>query len=399
MKSPPNPFSGLRSTHSDWIEPRDQVPVNLLGYPQPIQAGPPGQRPWQGNSQASTTDRVVPPPQLSMEPINFPIANPGLMDPTATAEYYNFVRQAISDIDFKTADRWLPPANDFVRWAHNKPKDTLSMVDSVKYYPSGFPGTRTAEYAPLTSYTERAMGFHPDDPPFPTKEEKRTKKAKELQDWFYNGQRKWDYDILTEDEEKDLIAKLTRLKRSPNKPTESTKTQAAKLQAAIIRARQSQEGGARVDEEDGEEKTRIKTQQQDHREIDEAWTRLSETVLSQEEIKGIFAKPKPLTKEALDELAPSELARPLLSLTSRVLAAYEHSGLDSRKDLSKLGKPAEFYFDKSEQGNKSFYGEDWGAPPKKAVESLHMDRFRTVSPPKTAGDSLYTDPFLCQRCT
>jgi hypothetical protein len=94
---------------------------------------------------------------------------------------------------------------------------------------------------------------------------------------------------------------------------------------------------------------------------------------NRDDIMAVKVTVKTLTKEDLDKMTPAEMVKPLIGCTWRTIFEYEKPGPGSRKELSKLEKPAEFFLDTSEEGNNSFYGEDWGAPPKKATVSRNLD--------------------------
>jgi hypothetical protein len=74
--------------------------------------------------------------------------------------------------------------------------------------------------------------------------------------------------------------------------------------------------------------------------------------------------PKPITIEEMNQMSTAEAAKPLLAAAFTSLLEYSLEGPHSRKTLSGWVKSPEEHIDSSPAGNKSCFGEDWGAPPK-----------------------------------
>jgi hypothetical protein len=71
------------------------------------------------------------------------------------------------------------------------------------------------------------------------------------------------------------------------------------------------------------------------------------------------------TADELEKKIPRELAAPLLDAAFGSLLAYAETGTASRKNLSNFTPSPAWQIDESDKGNESFFGEDWGPPPKK----------------------------------
>lgn len=80
---------------------------------------------------------------------------------------------------------------------------------------------------------------------------------------------------------------------------------------------------------------------------------------------------KPLTLEEVNKKPIRELIAPILESSWGTLASYRSMDCPgSYNDLSKFITSPDYHIDAEEEGNQSFFGEDWGKPIKRsAVEA------------------------------
>ncbi|KAI9640437.1 hypothetical protein NHQ30_011182 [Ciborinia camelliae] len=136
------------------------------GYPQPLTAGPPGQRSYANNRRNSTySEEAWTQDQAGVKQNSR--TNPGPIspwhEPKTTNEQY-------------TAQAPAPAPSA-------RATDTISMEAALKYYPHGFPSDMTGRYSRLADEE--------------TPEQVRARKQKEKEEWFYGGQKRWN--MTTED--------------------------------------------------------------------------------------------------------------------------------------------------------------------------------------------------------
>ncbi|APA15818.1 predicted protein [Sclerotinia sclerotiorum 1980 UF-70] len=145
------------------------------GYPQPLTAGPPGQRSYTNNRQNSnyseeawTQDQVV---VKQNSHTNTGAISPW-QEPKVTNEQY-------------TAQAPAPAPSA-------RATDTISMQEASRYYPHGFPADMTGRFTRLSIDVQKEMGLLVDEE---TPEQARTRKQKEKDEWFYAGQKRWNMTI------------------------------------------------------------------------------------------------------------------------------------------------------------------------------------------------------------
>ncbi|ESZ91734.1 hypothetical protein SBOR_7885 [Sclerotinia borealis F-4128] len=147
------------------------------GYPQPLTAGPPGQRSYANNRQSSSySEDAWTQDQASAKQNS--LTNPGPVSPWQEPKIDNEQHGAQASS--------LPPSA--------RATDTISLQQALQYYPRGFASDMTGRFTRLSSEVQREMG-HLDDEETP--EQARARKQKEKDEWFYNGQKRWN--MTTED--------------------------------------------------------------------------------------------------------------------------------------------------------------------------------------------------------
>lgn len=83
---------------------------------------------------------------------------------------------------------------------------------------------------------------------------------------------------------------------------------------------------------------------------------------------------KPITEEEMKEKSIPELIAPALESCWGSLASYRSVNCPgSYNDLNKTATCADFLIDAEEEGNKSYFGEDWGKPLKKSAVDASAD--------------------------
>jgi len=91
---------------------------------------------------------------------------------------------------------------------------------------------------------------------------------------------------------------------------------------------------------------------------------------------------KPVTMDEMNKMSLPDVAAPMVQAMFGTLTSYLDRGPDSRRTLSGWEEREEYYLDLSKNGNKSFFGEDWGRPQKRtestdsfpASNSRHSER-------------------------
>ena len=79
-------------------------------------------------------------------------------------------------------------------------------------------------------------------------------------------------------------------------------------------------------------------------------------------------EPTPITDEEIKKKPIPELVPPALESSWGALAGYRSVDCPgSNNDLSKLTAAPEWQIDAEEEGNKSYFGEDWGKPVKRSA--------------------------------
>lgn len=293
-----NPLFGAYSRST--AEPL-RGPANRPGYPAPLTAGPPGQRQYQGAANKSNTVHTD---------------NPWASD-TRTSAFNSY-----ADNNALTTSSWVDshnmmPAQPFIAQSIVPPHngggcnsnlvDTLPVPVASKYYPRGIPTDMTGATTPLPYLTQRKMGQIPNDPEPQTMQEKKAKKMEELDNWFYDGQRR--FATMSAD---DHIKDLEERKRACANKFGPIGPPAKKNLPAT--------------------------------------------------------KKEPFTAEDMSRMTVADAAAPLLDAAFGTLLSYgtKIKAPDTAKVLSKFEPSPAWQIDDTDKGNTSFFGEDWGPPPKRA---------------------------------
>ncbi|KAF7877406.1 hypothetical protein EAF04_001083 [Stromatinia cepivora] len=145
------------------------------GYPQPLTAGPPGQRSYANNRQNSNySEEAWTQDQAGAKPNSH--TNPGTISPWQEPKVTNEQYTA-------QAPAQAPSA---------RATDTISMQEASRYYPHGFPNDMTGRFTRLSIDVQKEMGLLVDED---TPEQARVRKQEEKDEWFYAGQKRWNMTI------------------------------------------------------------------------------------------------------------------------------------------------------------------------------------------------------------
>ncbi|TGO52066.1 hypothetical protein BCON_0148g00110 [Botryotinia convoluta] len=165
-----NAYSGSNNHSRDSANHR-VVP----GYPQPLTAGPPGQRSYANNRQNSTySEEAWTQDQVGAKQNSHTSTEP--ISPWQESKVLNEQYSA-------QAPAQAPSA---------RATDTISMQQARQYYPHGFPSDMTGRFTPLSIDVQKGMGLLEDEE---TPEEARARKQKEKDEWFYSGQKRWNMTV------------------------------------------------------------------------------------------------------------------------------------------------------------------------------------------------------------
>ncbi|PQE05952.1 Pyrimidine-specific ribonucleoside hydrolase protein [Rutstroemia sp. NJR-2017a BBW] len=254
------------------------------GYPQPLTAGPPGQRSYASARQNTNyiDDAWV---QEQSTQIQNSHANLNPTSPWQASK--TFVEQYTAPAPAPAHTSNIPTS------MHTS--DSLPLNEIAKYYPNGFPNNMTGNYTRLSLEAQRQVGLLPPETP----EQAQARKQKEMDDWFYAGQRRWN--MTTEDHVKDIE------RRAPN-PF-------------------------------GPIGPPPKSSSSDNRPL-----------------PGI-------TIQEMNKKTIPDVIAPMLDATfGNLLALSAESKESGSRYNRKYAKSPEWHIDASERGNDSFFGEDWGIP-------------------------------------
>jgi hypothetical protein len=89
------------------------------------------------------------------------------------------------------------------------------------------------------------------------------------------------------------------------------------------------------------------------------------------------AEVKPVTVEEINKMSLPDVAAPMVEALFGTLTSYLDRGPDSRRTLSGWEESGEHYLDLSKNGNKSFFGEDWGRPQKRTENTERFPGFNS----------------------
>ncbi|KAG4441895.1 hypothetical protein IFR05_002636 [Cadophora sp. M221] len=264
------------------------VPSRPPGYPQPLTAGPPRQRQFPPVlGQIGTTQ----PNTQSQQPES-------AVDGTKS-KFGMFVAQSAPSISNYTNAGSMGGAPPLLienrSYPSTKIHDTISGQEAMmKYYPNGLPPDFDHKWQPITAENARLIGEEA-----PTAEKVSAAKRKELDDWFYQGQRRY-VTMKSQDHIEELEMR--------NKHTDKFGNIAPPrcINHPVI--------------------------------------------------------PAQITPEQAKNISTSEAAVPLLDGAFGTLLAYAEASNSSRSRLSKFATPAAHLIDTNSTGNDSSFGEDWGPP-------------------------------------
>ncbi|PQE15058.1 Pyrimidine-specific ribonucleoside hydrolase protein [Rutstroemia sp. NJR-2017a BVV2] len=252
------------------------------GYPQPLTAGPPGQRSYASARQNTTyIDDAWVQEQSTQSQNSHANLNP--TSPWQASKTY--VEQYTAPAPAYTSN--VP--------ASMHTSDSLPLSEIAKYYPNGFPNNMTGNYTRLASEAQRQVGLLPAETP----EQARARKQKEMDDWFYAGQRRWN--MTTEDHVKDIEYRAPNPFGPIGPPSKSSFSDNRPLPGITI--------------------------------------------------------------QEMNKKTIPEVIAPMLDATFGNLLALAAESKESGSTYScKYAKSPEWHIDASERGNDSFFGEDWGIP-------------------------------------
>jgi hypothetical protein len=252
------------------------------GYPQPLTAGPPGQRSYTSARQNTTyiDDAWVQEQstQFQNPHVNLNPTSPWQASKTYVEQYNASAAAHISNV----------PAS-----MHTS--DTLPLSEVAKYYPNGFPSNMTGNYTRLSAEAQRQVGIIQEETP----EQTRARKQKEMDDWFYAGQKRWN--MTTEDHVKDIEYRAPNPFGPIGPPSKSLSSDNRPLPGITIQE---------------------------------------------------------MNKKTIPEVIAPMLDATIGNLLALAAESKEHGSTQS----SKYAKSPEWHIDASERGNESFFGEDWGIP-------------------------------------
>ncbi|KAH8655009.1 hypothetical protein BGZ60DRAFT_418223 [Tricladium varicosporioides] len=309
-------FGALNASISRPMLPHAPPP----GLPQPLTAGPPGQRQYPsavGRSGMANLQSIWTGDQSSAYSAN---TNAPTTDCTPFQNYstqeLSFQAQAQGKNLYTRSQTQLPqgflaPPPSVPNWANGETArivDTLPPEAIKQYYPNGLPNDMAGAYTPLSVEKQKQM-----DEISLNVVQKRVESGKGIDEWFYSGQRR--YATM---EGEDFVNELERRHASP--------------WGAIAPPKKTIGTGPIIS--------------------------------------------KPINKKEMENMTIGEAARPLLEAAFGSMLAYAATGSDSRKTMSGFVPAPKWQLDESEKGDQSLFGEDWGAPPKRfGRDSRRQDAF------------------------
>lgn len=310
-----NPLYGAYGSSRQGNPPLSRPP----GYPQPLTAGPPGQRQFPpAASYVSSIAATEDPYPAEFQANNYnPLQNDSSWDhPTNSQSGNSFTAAGQS---FPT----VPEAVSKPGFDYGAPRqivDTLSMADAYKYFPNGFPANMTGHW---TSPKEEDLRRFGGLPPL-TAEEKEARKIAASDDRYYHHYRR-----LASMTPKDYEVEHDARQVNPYGPIAPP--------------------------------PRVELQKR--------------------------------TVEEYNNMTPAEEAaalKPILNAAYGSLLGYLDRAPGSRSSMSKWGEAGEELLDRTKEGNKSYFGEDWGAPPSRMSSSSTADS--QTAPRATRGQTI-PNPF------
>ena len=292
-----------------------QIPTTRTsGVPQPLTAGPPGQRQYFGvgaikpittlNESRQLRDDVA---TLSTSCADYShhnashtqLYNTSLNQETSTSQLLQNPNMTTSQLtSLAQQERTGAFEGELVG---SRLIDSLPISAISQYYPYGLPPNMDGKYKPLSYKVMVKMNQIPGVREPNTAEEKAAALAEELKDWFYEGQRNFSKTI--DDHISDMEERERKQHQSPfgaiGHPSKST----------------------------------------------------------------LPAEKKPISSEEMKDMTVGEATASLLDAAFGTLLAYADQTSESRARLSGWEKSPDWLIDSSDKGNVSLFGEDWGPPP------------------------------------
>lgn len=292
-----------------------QMPTTRTsGVPQPLTAGPPGQRQslGVGTTKAITTlnesqkfgGEVTTPSTTYTEYIRHKASQAQLYNPSLNQQ--NSTNQLLQNLNMVTSQPTAPAQQERNaafegEIVGSRLVDSLPVSAISQYYPYGLPSSMDGKYKPLSYEMMVKMGQIPGICGPVTAEEKAAGREEELKEWFYEGQQKSSKTI--DDHINDMEERERKRHPSPF--------------------------GA----------------------------------IGTLEKKTLPVEKKLISPEEMNDMTIAEATAPLLDAAFGTLLGYADQTSESRARLSGWEKSPDWLIDSSGKGNMSFFGEDWGPPP------------------------------------
>lgn len=283
------------------------------GYPQPLTAGPPGQRQANPRATPNPIENIWATPQSDYTSTTS--NDPHSVNNRLSPFWPNYYSDVLSGNVYATGQSQLPAAIRGERkgsrelnsryldpFAPKPMNDTLPPDVVAKYFPWGIPSDMTGVYEPMSEVNQVKF-----DELELSAGQKKARKARELDDDFYYGQRRYatmDGEAYVMELEERQNAAINPF--GPIAPPKKIYPPGPALQKII-------------------------------------------------------------TKDEMGKMTVAEAAKPGLDAAFGTLLSYRYveQGPTSRSHLSQFVTAPKWQIDESEKGNKSLFGEDWGAPPKR----------------------------------
>ncbi|CZR58519.1 uncharacterized protein PAC_08411 [Phialocephala subalpina] len=272
--------------------PRSRPP----GYPQPLTAGPPGQR--QFPCTTSSQNGIVQQGRWEAQDWYNSLGTHQTNNPWAYQHTAQILQAADDDIVIK------PARLDFKDiYVHVKVADTLPPAEMAKYYPHGWPNNFTGHFAPLPVAIQRKMD---DASTPPTLEEKQARKNALFDHFFYYNQRRM-WGLSLEDYEEECEAAMdygNSLRNNDFGPIAPPPPARKKFTESVI--------------------------------------------------------PQKVTVEGMNKMDLAEASAPIFNAAFGTLLSLHDKNSNSPSLLSRFGEVDPDLIDAEAKGNASLFGEDWG---------------------------------------
>ncbi|KAE9372446.1 hypothetical protein N431DRAFT_558281 [Stipitochalara longipes BDJ] len=261
-------------------------------YPEPLTAGPPGQRQFPSQTSTSFSE--------------------------AWGEYgqqaYNPYGSGVAASPWGAGYSYYPPAQSAFLPTHagncnSKLVDTIDIPTAAKYYVGGYPSDMSGYYKPISEENTRLIQESPETLlPKAVKDARRDAQTTHM---IFEGQRR--YNQMNAD---DYFTELVGFKA-----------------------------------------------------FDDAKKENPYGVIGPPKKKHLSpVETKPITEEEFKKKSIPELVVPMLEASWGTLAGYRSVNCPgSNSDMSNYTNSQDYHIDPEEEGNKSFFGEDWGKPLKRST--------------------------------